>query len=144
MRFRAGWWRRRFESHSSENQSRFTGRRNCFFKERLDLSARIRSLAPRLRPLFRLLSFSIRARSWAAACLRPASILSSNSRRARMRFCPCCRVVWHFTCTPVGRCNSITQVAVLLTFWPPCPPERTNVSTISASNTPSAAIRRAI
>src|ERR1700690_915964 len=35
----------------------------------------------------------------------------------------------------------MTQVEVLLTFWPPWPPERTKVSSMSASRTPNAAMR---
>src|ERR1035441_7077574 len=70
-----------------------------------------------------------------------ASTLSSNRRRARKRLSPCWRVAWHLTWRPVGRCSNMTQVAVLFTFWPPCPPERTKVSSMSASRTPSAVMR---
>jgi len=69
--------------------------------------------------------FSISAR---CAAMKPfffSSILSSSRRRAMKRLSPCWRVSWHLTCTPVGRCSSITQVETLLTFCPPWPPERT-------------------
>src|ERR1044071_9678824 len=37
----------------------------------------------------------------------------------------------------------MTHVAVLFTFCPPCPPERTKLSSMSVAQIPSAAIRRA-
>src|ERR1700730_12843947 len=37
----------------------------------------------------------------------------------------CCeRPAWHTTATPVGICVSRTADSVLLTCWPPAPPER--------------------
>src|SRR5688500_8158870 len=42
---------------------------------------------------------------------------------------------------PVGRWCSSTQLATLLTFWPPAPEERTNCSSMSCSRTPRACMR---
>src|SRR5882672_6912873 len=37
----------------------------------------------------------------------------------------CCeRPAWQTTATPVGMCVSLTADSVLLTCWPPAPPER--------------------
>src|SRR6266511_1721943 len=101
----------------------------------------MRACAPRGRFRFWRRVFSRSARPASAISLRARSILSSNSRRARNRFNPCWRVVWHLTRSPVGRCSSMTQEELLFTFWPPAPAERTNVSSRSVSRTPSALIR---
>src|SRR3954451_13395068 len=40
------------------------------------------------------------------------------------RFLCCERPAWQTTATPVGICVSLTADSVLLTCWPPAPPER--------------------
>src|SRR5213592_394567 len=65
----------------------------------------------------------------------------TTRHQARNRFMAWCRVVWHFTRNPVGRCSSMTQEELLFTFCPPAPPERTNISSRSLSRTSNAFIR---
>ena len=58
---------------------------------------------------------------------------ADNRSRASFRFCACERESWTVTEIPLGRCRSVTAVDTLLTFWPPGPEERANVSSRSAS-----------
>jgi hypothetical protein len=43
---------------------------------------------------------------------------------ARARFCSCERSSWHCTTMPVGRWVMRTAESVVLTLWPPWPPDR--------------------
>src|SRR5262249_32479876 len=106
-------------------------RRMAFFSAWARLPASTRSCARRERRRFWRRMRGISCSRALAAPRTRASTTSASRRRARKRFIACVRASWHLTATPVGTCRSTTQVATLLTFCPPLPPERTKRSTRS-------------
>ena len=107
--------------------------RNRFVRERWRFDSRMRSFKARGRGLRCRRIFSRRAISAARSAWRRRSSAAVNRSRASFRLTACDLESCTVTVTPVGRWRSVTAVETLLTFCPPGPPERANVSSRSDS-----------